>query len=121
MSETVKTFPTEVLTEVFSTASGAVFQSDREKCWYIRFESNTARFEYRCLQKLKKAVAAINIERLLLNDGKEDDLEIIVCSCGPVYILSIRQILALRELLQGAFVMLELNAMTYDCLNRLPA
>jgi hypothetical protein len=108
--------------EVFSTSRGAIYQSDSEQCWYIDFAGKLARFDYRNLLKLKKAVYQIDIEQLLLNSSKAPDLEIIfICACDHCYVLSLLQIIALKELLQGTFVMLDLNHILYDRLHRIVA
>jgi ABC-type protease/lipase transport system fused ATPase/permease subunit len=112
--------PSAIFTEVFSTKNGAIYQSDSESCWYIDFAGKLARFDYRNLLKLKKAVYQIDIEDLLLNSTKSADLEIIfICACDHCYVLSLIQIIKLKELLQGTFTMLELNHIIYDRLHRL--
>jgi len=114
--------PSVKFSEVFSTAKGAIYQSDDENCWYIDFAGKLARFDYRNLLKLKKAVYQIDIENLLLSSDKAPDLEIIfICACDHCYVLSLLQIIALKELLQGSFVMLELNHIIYDRLYRIVA
>lgn len=106
--------------EVFSTVKGAIYQSDTEGCWYVDFAGKLAKFDYRNLLKLKKAVYHIDIENLLLSSDKAPDLEILfICACEHCYVLSLIEIIALKELLQGTFVMLELNHIIFDRLNRL--
>ncbi|MEJ7560142.1 MAG: hypothetical protein WKF66_17665 [Pedobacter sp.] len=106
--------------EVFSTVKGAIYQSDSESCWYVDFAGKLAKFDYRNLLKLQKAVYLIDIENLLLSSTKSPDLEIIfICACDHCYVLSLIEIIALKELLQGTFVMLELNHIVYDRLHRL--
>jgi hypothetical protein len=108
------------LTEVFQNTAGTIFQSDAENCWYIDFGGKMARFDYRNLIKLKKAVYTIDIEELLLKNAKSADLEIVfICACDHCYVLSIIDIINMKQLLQGTFVMLELNHIIYDCLHRL--
>lgn len=112
--------PSTLFTEVFSTKNGAIYQSDPENCWYIDFGGKLARFDYRNLLKLKKAVYHIDIEDLLLNSNKSADLEIIfICACDHCYVLSLIQIIKLKELLQGTFAMLELNHIIFDRLHRI--
>ena len=119
MQETLS-LPTTNFTEVFSTNNGAIFQSDSENCWYIDFAGKLARFDYRNLLKLKQAVYQIDIEDLLLNSNKSADLEIIfICACDHCYVLSLIQIIKMKELLQGTFTMLELNHIIYDRLHRI--
>ena len=113
-------FPKASFDEVFSTVKGAIYQSDSEGCWYVDFAGKLAKFDYRNLLKLKKAVYQIDIEHLLLRSDKAPDLEIIfICACDHCYVLSLIEIIALKELLQGTFVMLELNHIVFDRLHRL--
>ncbi|MFP5078823.1 hypothetical protein [Pedobacter sp. JCM 36344] len=112
--------PTACFDEVFSTEKGAIYQSDEEGCWYVDFAGKLAKFDYRNLLKLQKAVYKIDIENLLLNNDKSPDLEIIfICACDHCYVLSLIEIISLKELLQGAFVMLDLNHIIFDRLHRL--
>jgi len=115
----IATAPSVDFVEVFQTAKGSVFQSDREGCWYIDFSYKLARFDYRSLIKLRKAVYAIDIESLLLNSEKSADLEILfICACDHFYVLTFLEVIAFKELLEGAFVMLELNKIVHDRIHR---
>lgn len=108
-----------IWTDVFSTKAGAIYQSDTERCWYVDFAGKVAKFDYRCLMKLKKAVYNVNIEAKLLESSKDPDVEIIfICACDHCYILSLLQIIALKDLLEGTFVMLQLNSILQDKLYR---
>ncbi len=116
--EILTTTPT--FEEVYATDNGVVFQCDLEKCWYIDFAGKLARFDYRNFLKLKKAVYQINIEEKLLSSDQTADVEIIfICACDHAYVLSLLQLIQLKELLQGAFTMLELNHIIYDRLHRI--
>jgi hypothetical protein len=107
-------------TEVFSTNYGTIYQCDKESCWYIDFAGKLAKFDYRNILKLKKAVYQIDIEDILLNGVRAPDLEIIfMCACDHCYVLSLSQIIALKNLLEGTFVMLELNHIINDRLSRM--
>jgi len=102
-------------TDVFSTKTGAVYQCDAERCWYVDFAGKVARFDHRNFLKLRKAVYAIDIEEKLLNTTTDPDVEIIfICACDHCYVLSLAQIINLKELLEGTFVMLELNHIIHD-------
>jgi len=107
------------ISEVFKTQYGAVYQDDAAKQWVIDFAGKQAAFNYRCLLKLRDRIYKINIEDKLYNP-KASDFEIIfICACDHTYVLSLMQIIALKELLQGAFVMLELNHIIHNALYRL--
>jgi hypothetical protein len=102
-------------TDVFKTTKGAIYQCDEERCWYVDFAGKVAKFDYRCLLKLRKSVYHIDIEQALLNTTKDPDVEIIfICACDHCYVLTLVQIIALKELLEGTFVMLELNRILND-------
>ena len=106
--------------EVFRTNTGGVYQSDRENCLYLDFGGKFARFEYSTLLKLRNTIQNINIDNMLLNPGRMADIEIVsVSQSDHYYILSALEILALKELLQGTFVMFQLNNIIKDSLYRL--
>ncbi len=108
-------------TEVFRTGGGCVYQSDAEKVLFVEFGGKIARYDIRCLNRLKKAVANINLEQMATDVSRTSDVEIIsLCACEHCYILNIGQIVALRELLEGAFVMFELNSIIQERLYSLP-
>lgn len=107
------------LEEVFSTSAGAVYQADAERCLYIDFAGKHTRLNFLCFIRLKNAVEKVDIEKML--DAAAPDLEIIsICACEHCFVLNTTEVLALRELLQGAFVMFKLNHLIKDCLYRLP-
>lgn len=112
----------ELLTEVFITAYGAVYQNDAERCWQVDFNGKRAKFDYRNLLKLRTAIYRIDIEQRLLDSSLSPDVEIIfICACDHSYVLNLKQVIALRNLLEGTFVMLELNQIIYDRLYRVGA
>ncbi len=120
MQSLLSAFP--LINEVFTTRHGAVYQNDAERCWLIDFAGKKARFDYRCLLKLRTAIYRIDIEQRLLDSTRSPDVEIIfICACEHGYVLTLTQVIALRELLEGAFVMLELNQIIHNALYRLPA
>ena len=121
MVTTLTTAPkTSTWSDVFGTQNGAVYQCDAERCWYVDFAGKVARFDYRCLLKLKKAVYNVDIEAKLLDSSKDPDVEIIfICACDHTYILTLLQIIALKEILEGTFVMLQLNSILQDRLYRI--
>ena len=115
MITTLATPQQPMWTDVFGTKAGAIYQSDAERCWYVDFAGKVAKFDYRCLLKLKKAVYNVDIEAKLLDSSKDPDVEIIfICACDHTYILTLLQIIALKEVLEGTFVMLQLNQILHD-------
>lgn len=118
--QNIATAPLVEYTEVFQTNNGSIFQSDREKCWYVNFAGRLARFDYRSFMKLRKAIYGIDIEGLLLNSELTPDLEIVfICACDHCYVLTLLEIIDFKRLLEGTFVMLELNRILHDRIYRL--
>jgi len=121
MQEVITREP-QTMTEVFKTKVGGIYQFDAERCWYVDFAGKMAKFDYRNLLKLRKAVYNVDIEGILLDSSKSPDVEIIfICACDHCYVLTLMQIISLKEILEGTFVMLELNNIIHDRLYRIPA
>src|ERR1700760_4229987 len=121
MQEVITREP-QTMTEVFKTKVGGIYQFDAERCWYVDFAGKMAKFDYRNLLKLRKAVYNVDIEGILLDNSKSPDVEIIfICACDHCYVLTLLQIIALKEILEGTFVMLELNNIIHDRLHRIYA
>lgn len=120
LMQNIAVAPSVDLLEVFQTKNGSVFQSDAENCWYVDFAGRNNRFDYRSIMKLRKAIYGIDIEGLLLSSDKAPDLEIVfICACDHCYVLTLMEIIAFKELIEGTFVMLELNRIIHDRVYRL--
>src|SRR5690606_3723001 len=109
------------LHEVFHTPLGAVYQSDKECCLYVDFNGKRAKFNYSCLLRLKRKIEAVDVEQMLMNPYASDVEIISIAACDDCYVLNALEILAFKELLQGTFVMFQLNHIIKDCLQRIPA
>ncbi|TCD08193.1 hypothetical protein EZ449_12340 [Pedobacter frigidisoli] len=107
------------LVNVFSNTHGSVYQSDKLNCFYVDFGGKFARFNCISLQKIKKVVEQIDIEALLLNTKRADFELVSFNGCEHIYLLNALEIVALKDLLQGAFTMFKLNHLINDCLFRL--
>lgn len=112
---------TSDLIEVFSTESGIVYQSDREGCLFVDFGGKIARYSFSCFQRLRTRLHNVDISGML-SDPKHPDFELITISaCDHCYVLSALDSLYFRELVDGAFVMFELNHIIKDRLHRIIA
>jgi len=101
--------------EVFRTEHGCVYQSDVEKAVYMEFAGKTDRYTIQCFQRLKKAVFRINLEEMATDTNRANAVEIIALrACEHCYVLTLKEILVFRELLEGAFVMFELNSIIQE-------
>ncbi|MCU0353932.1 MAG: hypothetical protein MUD08_09405 [Cytophagales bacterium] len=108
--------------EVFRTEHGCVCQSDAEKAIYIEFGGKFERYDVHCFQRLKKAIFRIDLEQMATDVARATDVEIIALKgCTHFYVLTLPQVLAFRELLEGASVMFELNSIIQERLYTHPA
>ncbi len=109
-----------LLEEVFRTEKGCVYQSDAENCLYVDFGGRAIKYRIACFFRLKAAVDKINLPDMATNPERSSDVEIIsLCACDHCYVLTLSEIAALKELLVGARVMLELNSILKERLHRL--
>lgn len=107
------------LINVFSTDNGSVYQSDKLNCFYVDFGGKFARYNCSSLKKLKTIIECVDIEALLLDTNRADFELITFNGCDHIYLLNALEIIAFKELMQGAFTMFKLNLIINDCLHRL--
>lgn len=106
------------LVEVFSTPFGSVHQYDKGNCIYLNFSGRKAQYKLACLQRLKKVIDNIDLARM--TDIDHPGIEIIfLCGAEECFVLDLQEIINLKELINGAFTMLELNSILTDRLNRM--
>ncbi len=105
------------LIEVFITSKGGIYQSDAEKCLYLNFSGKTSKLSFQSLNDLKKIIDKVDLGHMctLIEHA---DIEIILLK-DNCFVLSGIEIIYLKEILQGAFIMFSLNHIITDCLDRL--
>ncbi|HEX8530395.1 MAG TPA: hypothetical protein VF646_10245 [Cytophagales bacterium] len=107
------------LQEVFRTEAGCVYQSDLEHCLYVEFANRTVKYKLKCFFRLKAAIDRVDLVRMASDASRAADVEIIsLCACENCYVLTLPQVVAFKELLAGANVMLELNSILHERLHR---
>lgn len=107
--------------EIYRTSKGCVYQSDREKKFYLEFGGTVTSFTVLSFFNFRKKVAKINLADMAQNTGKAWDFAIIAPSeTERVYILTLCEVVQLKELLAGATVMLELNSILHERLYSVP-
>ncbi len=107
---------------VHSSKYGHVFQSDAENCFYLQFSGNEYKLNVCALIALKSKIDKINIVNLLLDHSRKSDIEIIpLCNNSRVLVLTLEEILDIKELIAGSLVMMELNSIVHHRINRIPA
>ncbi|MFN3406087.1 MAG: hypothetical protein ACK40G_18475 [Cytophagaceae bacterium] len=105
----------ENIRELYSTPHGSVYQCDRSRSFIVDFAGVKTSFKVACFFSLKKSLESIDVEAMLLNPDPAFDYTIFSpCGCERVYLLSVKQILEFRELLQGAKAMIQLNSIIHE-------
>ena len=106
------------MTKLFSTELGATFQSDQDRCFYVHFHGREIAMSACALIAFKKKIDAIDLVDLLTRDSVYTDTAVVsTCNREAIFVLSLREIIDLKELLSGTLVMLELNSILHRQLN----
>ena len=102
---------------LFNTESSSIYQQDSSNSFILDFYKDSVCFRFCELLAFRKKLQKIDIEHLIVGDGP--DAEIIqLVHCNRFFLLTIPQILELREVINGAFAMMELNSLIHKQLVR---
>jgi hypothetical protein len=105
------------LSEIYTTTTGSIHQCDKRNRLLINFAGSLSTLKVEAFLRLKKAVDSIDLEEMAINTKRSSDLEIIsVCGCEQVFILTLPELYAFKELLAGAKFALALNSMLHEYL-----
>ncbi|MEJ8801374.1 hypothetical protein [Pontibacter sp. H249] len=105
------------LTDIYTSEAGAVYQCDRRNRILVDFANELAILKVDAFLRLKKAVDSINLEQMAGSTDRASDFEIVsVCGCDKIYVLTLPQLYAFKELLAEAKFTLDLNSMLHECL-----
>ena len=108
---------TELL-EIYATSAGAVYQCDRKNRLMVHFAGSLSVLKVDTFLRLKRATDSIDLQAMATSTDRSSDVEIIsLCGCDTVYVLTMPELHAFKELLAGARFSLELNRMLHECLN----
>ncbi|MGI9543811.1 MAG: DUF6686 family protein [Cyclobacteriaceae bacterium] len=96
------------LTEIYANHKGKVLQCDKQNCFKIQFAGYHINLKVKDFLKFKKLVEGIDVAHLIL-EVKQADIEILhLRGSDHFFILTICELVALKELLAGTKAMLEL-------------
>jgi len=103
--------PLAQVEEVYKTTHGAVYQCSRKNCYWLEFQQTTTAFKISDFFLFKKRIDAMDIARMLADTSRAADFEMIMPHrTERCFILSIQDILNLKDILAGAKFMIELNS-----------
>ncbi len=96
--------------EVFKSEYGAVYQCSRKNCYWLEFQNTTTSFKVGDFIRFKKRIDTIDVEKMLCDSSRSSDFEIVMpFRTERCFILSVEDILNLRDILAGAKFVLELK------------
>jgi hypothetical protein len=98
------------ITELFRTEKGVVYQDDQNSCFTLDFMGRKAIFKVYEFLHFKRSIDNINLADLFLNDVDQDLQIIHHKNSDQLFLITLCDLVALKELLSGAKVMLELNS-----------
>lgn len=105
--------------EVFASEYGTVYQCSRQNCYWLEFQGKTTAFKVSDFFSFKKRIDAIDIAAMLTDATRSSDFEVIMpFRSERCFILSVQDIVQLREILSGAKFMIQLNGEVKKCLQR---
>lgn len=109
------------LNELFKSEHGAVYQCNKNNCYWLDFKGEKSSFKVSDFLRFKEEVEAIDIESLLANPSRSADFTILMpYRCDRCFLLSALDVVNLREILSGARFMIELNSVLSVCLKARP-
>lgn len=107
--------------ELFRTDKGAVFQDDQSHKFILEFKGKQAQFKVSEFLQFKRSIDKINLQDLFLKDVTQVDIEIIHhFSSGHLFVFTLCELIAIRELLHGTMTMLELQRIISEKLQPMP-
>ncbi|MVM37642.1 hypothetical protein GO730_08575 [Spirosoma sp. HMF3257] len=101
---------------VFQTDKGTVYQCDRTNRLILSFWGTNTPLSARDFSQFRRMVQTVNIHQMALSTEAADEVEIFTLPrLDRCYVLTLCEILHLRELLNGAVFTLELNSILREC------
>lgn len=102
--------------ELFRTEKGTVYQCDATQRLILEFWDTHTALSTRDFAQFRRMVNTVDVQQMALRTGSEYDVEILTPPRSErCYVLTLCEIIHLRELLNGSQLMLELNSMLREC------
>lgn len=101
--------------ELYRTEVGAVLQCNRQNCYLLNFAGETTAFRVNDFLSFKRKVDSIDLEFMLTDTSPGSDFAVIMPHrVSRCFLLTVEDVLSLRELLDGAKFIIELNCMLHS-------
>ena len=102
--------------DVFRTERGAVYQCDATQRLILEFWDTHTALSIRDFTLFRRMVQTIDLRQMALSTDSAYDVEILTLPRSErCYVLTLCEVVHLRELLNGTQLMLELNTMLREC------
>jgi hypothetical protein len=103
--------------EVFKTESGTVSQCNKTNIYILEYLGVSTSFKASDFIDFTKRVNQINLEEMIFSSLAVTDVTVLMPPyCNRCFVLSLTDVLNLRELLSGAKFALHLNSVIWQCL-----
>ncbi|WP_232326039.1 hypothetical protein [Spirosoma montaniterrae] len=111
----MNTIPTSYQ-ELYRTDKGSVYQCDATSRIVLEFWDSFTPMSPRDFVQFRRMVRTIDVRQMALSTDAAHDVEILALpKADRCYVLTLCEVIHLRELLNGATAMLELNSMLREC------
>ncbi|MEQ9424384.1 MAG: hypothetical protein RJQ09_08215 [Cyclobacteriaceae bacterium] len=105
----------DLLNEVYRNEVGVVYQCDETSTIWIDFQGKMTPLKYFSFLALKRKVDHIDVVSMFNDTGKGGDLEIINArGCERCFVVTLKELIGLKDLLEGSRVMLDLNSIIHE-------
>lgn len=102
---------------IFNTSNASLYQCNASESYILAFQGSEVKFRACELIAFKRKIQKLDLTNLLSSDTP--DIEILhMPSCDRLFVLTVYDVLELRELFAGAFAMLELNSLIHKAIIR---
>lgn len=106
---------TGTFTEVYRNSAGHIYQCDETSTIWLDFQGKKTPLRYFGFLAVKRQVDKVDVESMFDDTTKGGDLEIInVRGCDRCFVVNLKELIGLKELLSGAKVMLDLNSIIHE-------
>ena len=103
---------------VFRTEKGAIIQDDHRRQYILEFQGKRTVFKVSDFLQFKKQLDQIDLAQLFLEDGKGMDVQILhQKGSDQIFVFTLCELVAIKELFHGAKTMLELNRILQERLH----
>ncbi len=105
--------------EIYKTECGTVFQCNSNNQFIVEFAGNCSAFKTGNFLDFIRRVNSINLFEMANNTSRHADIAILMPHYTErCFVLSMNDVLNLKELLYGAKAMIQLNSIVNECLRQ---